>query len=122
MRNSWDIEFTEAFGAWWSGLPAAAKEAIAHDVELLGTLGPALGRPWVDSVKGSRHANMKELRTRHRTSAFRVLFAFDPRRTAVLLLGGDKSGDRRFYARMIRAADDLLDQHLDNLHGRGSRP
>ena len=94
MRDSWDIEFTEAIGEWWSALPASAQEAISHDVELLARLGPALGRPWVDSVKGSRHANMKELRTRHRASAYRVLFAFDPRRTGVLLLGGDAGPGR----------------------------
>ena len=122
MRDSWDIEFTEAFGEWWSALPASAQEAISHDVELLARLGPALGRPWVDSVQGSRHANMKELRTRHRASAYRVLFAFDPRRTGVLLLGGDKSGDRRFYARMVRAADDLLDRHLADLQGERPQP
>jgi len=119
MQHGWDIEFTDEFGRWWDTLPLAAQEAIAHDVEVVGHVGPALGRPLVDSVRRSRHANMKELRTRHRRSAFRILFAFDPRRSAILLMGGDKTGNQRFYAQAVREADRLYDEHLETLRKEG---
>jgi hypothetical protein len=119
MQHGRDIEFTDEFGRWWDTLPLAAQEAIAHDVEVLGHVGPALGRPLVDNVRLSRHANMKELRTQHRRSAFRILFAFDPRRSAILLMGGDKAGNSRFYARAVREADHLYDEHLETLRKEG---
>jgi len=73
--------------------------------------GPALGRPFADTVKQSRHANMKELIPP--SSTIRVLFAFDPRRTAILLIGGDKRGEwMRWYDRTVALADDLYDEHL----------
>jgi hypothetical protein len=119
MQHGRDIEFTDEFGRWWDTLPLAAQEAIAHDVEVLGHVGPALGRPLVDNVRLSRHANMKELRTQHRRSAFRILFAFDPRRSAILLMGGDKAGNSRFYAQAVREADHLYDKHLETLRKEG---
>ena len=76
-------------------------------------------RPHADTVKGSRHANMKELRTQHAGRPLRTFFAFDPRRCAILLIGGDKSGDQRFYERMIPKADDLYDEHLAALRKEG---
>lgn len=76
--------------------------------------GPQLGRPRVDTLKGSRHANMKELRFSAAGGEWRVAFAFDPRRRAILLVAGDKSGgsERRFYRELIRKADDRFDAHL----------
>lgn len=76
--------------------------------------GPQLGRPRVDTLKGSRHANMKELRFSAAGGEWRVAFAFDPRRRAILLIAGDKSGgsERRFYRELIRKADDRFDAHL----------
>jgi hypothetical protein len=118
----WEVEFTEAFGVWWHRLDEAVQEAIAHDIEVLGRMGPGLGRPMVDTVSGSQFHNMKELRTTTRRRAIRILFAFDPRRRAILLIGGDKSGDARFYQRMIPIADRLLREHLDGLHGSGHEP
>jgi hypothetical protein len=88
-------------------------------VELLQSLGPGLPRPHADTLKGSRHPNMKELRTQHRGRPFRTLFAFDPRRAAILLIGGDKTGDSRFYDRMISLADRLYDEHLNQLQKEG---
>jgi hypothetical protein len=88
-------------------------------VKLLQQLGPLLGRPHADTVKGSRHSNMKELRTQHRGRPLRTLFAFDPRRSAILLIGGDKTGDDRFYDRMIPLADRLYDEHLHELRRKG---
>ena len=78
-----------------------------------------LGRPYADTVNGSRHPNMKELRTQHRGHPLRTLFAFDPRRCAILLIGGDKTGDAQFYERMIPLADRLYDEHLASLGREG---
>ncbi len=115
----WEVEYTDEFGAWWDQLDAREQEAIAASVELLRQLGPNLPRPHADTLKRSRHSNMKELRTQHEGRPLRTMFAFDPRRRAILLIGGDKSGDSRFYDRMIPLADDLYDAHLETLHKEG---
>jgi hypothetical protein len=115
----WEVEFTDEFGGWWDQLDASEQEAIAASVELLRKLGPNLPRPHADTLKGSRHSNMKELRTQHEGRPLRTWFAFDPRRRAILLIGGDKSGDDRFYDRMIPLADDLYDAHLEALRREG---
>lgn len=87
----WEVVFTEEFGRWFEGLTEAQQDAIVARVDLLEAHGPALGRPTVDTIKASRHSNMKELRISE-GAAIRILFAFDPQRQAVLLIGGDKSG------------------------------
>ena len=87
-------------------------------MEVLKRTGPNLGRPYVDSVKGSRHENMKELRVQSKGRPFRIFFAFDPLRRAVLLIGGNKTGDKRFYVRMIPIADVLYDDYLQDLGER----
>lgn len=111
----WEIEYIEEFEVWWETLSEAQQDAVSAMVDLLAETGPALGRPAVDGVKGSRHQNMKELRVSQR-GALRVLFAFDPRRAAILLLGGDKSGQwEAWYRRAIPRADDLFDEHLREL-------
>lgn len=111
----WDIEFTDEFEAWWDTLSAEQQEAITGAVEILEMFGPSLGRPLVDHVKGSRHRNMKELRV-SRGGALRILFAFDPRRIALLLLGGDKTGEwSAWYERAVPQADSLYDEHLRTL-------
>ncbi len=115
----WEVEYTDEFGVWWNQLDANEQEAIAASVELLRELGPNLPRPHADTLKGLRHSNMKELRTQHEGRPLRTLFAFDPRRRAILLIGGDKSGDDRFYDRMIPLADDLYDAHLETLREEG---
>jgi hypothetical protein len=111
----WEIEFTDEFERWWQSLTAEEQESLAASVELLRQVGPRLSRPHADVLKGSKHANMKELRTQHQGRPLRTLFAFDPRRCAILLIGGDKTGDDRFYERMIPLADQLYDQHLEQL-------
>ena len=95
---------------------AVQDEILAH-ARLLEKFGPALGRPRVDTLKGSRHANMKELRFDAAGGVWRVAFAFDPRRKAILLTAGDRSGGgkKRFYRRLIRKADERFDQHLSRL-------
>ena len=116
----WEVEYTDEFERWWLTLTTGAQESVAASVELLRLLGPSLPRPYADTVKGSRHANMKELRSQHRGHPLRTLFAFDPRRSAVLLVGGDKTGDDRFYERMIPLADRLYDEHLAQLKQEGA--
>ena len=111
----WEIELLPEFAEWWQGLPPDAREAIGHDLDLLVSRGPFLGRPIADTVRGSRFANMKELRTMHLGRQYRSFFAFDPRRRAIVLVGGDKSGDARFYDRMIARADVLFAEHLHRL-------
>jgi len=111
----WEVEYTDEFGAWWDTLSAEEQQGIDAAVGLLADQGPGLGRPLADTVTGSRHPNMKELRV----GTIRVLFAFDPRRTAVLLIGGDKR-DRwqEFYETRIPLADRLWDEHLAELEQR----
>jgi len=115
----WDIEFTDEFEHWWRELNDEEQESVSASVELLATLGPGLPRPHADTLKNSKHSNMKELRTQHQGRPLRTLFAFDPRRSAILLIGGDKTGDNRFYERMIPEADRLYDEHLAELKEEG---
>jgi len=92
----WIVEFTEEFETWWDTLPEEVQDRIHDSVRLLEERGPKLGRPYADAVKGSRHANMKELRFRSDGGVWRV--AFDPERNAIVLVAGDKSGvsEKRF--------------------------
>jgi hypothetical protein len=115
---AWDVEYTAQFEAWFERLDEREQDSVVVAVEILQEAGPGLGRPLVDTVKGSRHPNMKELRPRR--GHLRILFAFDPRRMAILLLGGDKT-DRwqAWYQREIPRADDLYDEHLDALKNEG---
>lgn len=113
------MEVTGEFETWWNGLSEAEQEDIDAKVTLLRRLGPKLGRPHADTVRGSKHPNMKELVVQHQRRPYRVFFAFDPRRTAILLIGGDKTGDRRFYERCIPLADRLYDDYLTELGREG---
>ncbi|MBX3388388.1 MAG: type II toxin-antitoxin system RelE/ParE family toxin [Phycisphaeraceae bacterium] len=115
----WEVEYTDEFGEWWASLSEEEQESLAHDIELLEQLGPGLGRPKADTVKGSRFSNMKELRTQHAGRPYRTLFAFDPRRCAILLIGGCKQGEDRFYEQFIPEADRLYGEHLEQLKREG---
>jgi hypothetical protein len=115
----WEVEFTDEFGLWWDSLSEAQQDAVAVGVKVLQMRGPNLSRPYADTVKGSRHANMKELRTQCGGAPLRTFFAFDPRRCAILLIGGDKTGRKRFYDEMIPLADRLYDEHLKALAEEG---
>ena len=115
----WEIEFTEQFRDWWSELFREQQLAGGARIELLEARGPSLGRPAVDRIKTSRHHNMKELRS-EQADALRVLFMFDPRRNAILLLGGDKSGQwEEWYKWAIPTADNLYDTYLNELRKEG---
>lgn len=113
----WEVEYTNEFEDWWSELNTEEQESIAEVVLLLRDFGPRLTRPYSDTVRGSRHQNMKELRIQHQGNPYRVLYAFDPRRMAILLLGGCKKGDDRWYERNIPIVDDLYDEHLREIEG-----
>jgi hypothetical protein len=117
----WEVEFTDEFGDWWDSLTEDEQESLTVSVKLLQVLGPALGRPHADTVKNSRHSNMKELRTQCHGQPIRTFYAFDPRRRATLLIGGFKSQDKQFYERMIPLADRIMDKHLQNIEKEGER-
>jgi hypothetical protein len=116
---SWDVEYTNEFGAWWVTLGESEQEDIAAIVALLDERGPQLPFPYSSSVEGSKHDHMRELRVQSRGSPLRIFYAFDPRRTAILLIGGDKTGNKRFYEEMIPVADRLYDEHLSELRKEG---
>jgi len=116
---AWEVEYTDQFGEWWDNLAEEEQEAVTAAVNVLQRGGPNLGRPLVDTIKQSRHKNMKELIPP--ASDIRVLFAFDPRRAAILLIGGDKSGEwSAWYDRMVPVADELFDEHLRELESEGA--
>lgn len=120
-KMSWEVEATDQFVDWFDSLSSDDQDTVGIAVEVLEEEGPSLGRPFVDTVKSSRHRNMKELRPQ--ASSIRVLFAFDPRRTAILLLGGDKQGQwQTFYREAIPQADALYDEHLETLRREGLLP
>jgi hypothetical protein len=119
---TWEVEFHRDFDLEFDALPdGVQKELLAHAL-LLERFGPQLGRPRVDTLKGSRHANMKELRFDAADGVWRVAFAFDPKRNAVLLIAGDKSGggEKRFYRQLIAKADERFDEHLSRINKKGA--
>lgn len=115
-----EVNYTDEFEEWWDGLTVEQQEDIAARVELLEEHGPALGRPVVDRVSSSAFQNMKELRCSS-DGTLRVLFAFDPRREAILLLGGDKTGEwNAWYDWAIPRADALYTEYLRELRREGT--
>lgn len=118
-RQPWEVQFTPQAEAWFLALKTEDANRIAATFDELERRGPTLGRPFVDSVTGSRHHNMKEARSVG--GHLRALFAFDSRRQAIVLVGGDKRGDwKGWYERNIPRADRLYDRHLRD-DGRGGR-
>jgi hypothetical protein len=116
---SWDVEYTDEFGGWWEDLTEAERESITATVGLLENDGPNLRFPHTSGVNDSKHDHMRELRIQHAGMPYRVLFAFDPRRSAILLLGGDKTGNDRWYVENVPVADRLYDVHLETLKKEG---
>jgi hypothetical protein len=109
---AWKVEFTDEFGEWWDGLTVEEQDSIADGVYVLEEFGPTLTRPQADTVRGSKYPNMRELRIQHQGRPYRVLYAFDPRRVGVLLIGGDKTGNSRWYEEFVPKADKIYSQHL----------
>ncbi|HEV2117738.1 MAG TPA: type II toxin-antitoxin system RelE/ParE family toxin [Terriglobales bacterium] len=109
---AWDVEYTDEFEAWWNTLEVDEQEEVEAKVELLEEFGPVLPRPHADVIVTSKHAKMKELRADVVRRQLRVLYAFDPRRKAILLIGGDKTGSPNWYKQYVPRADELFDDHL----------
>lgn len=116
---SWIVEYTDEFGQWWTTLTENQQDDTAAMVGLLENRGPALPFPYSSGIEGSRHDHMRELRVQSMGKPLRVFYAFDPRRTAILLIGGDKTGDDRFYETFTPVADTLYDVHLEELRKDG---
>ena len=118
MSPDWDIEVTSEFTIWWDSLTDAEEEDVSAVIVLLRQEGPTLPFPYSSGVQRSRHSRMRELRAQHKGRPYRVLYAFDPRRVAILLVGGDKTGDNRWYERFVPLADRLYDEHLKAISGK----
>ena len=112
---AYEVEFTSEFEAWWNSLSVAEQESIAYSVSLLQEFGTGLKRPHADTIHHSRFINMRELRSQHEGRPYRVLYAFDPRRTAMLLIGGDKTGNANWYAEFVPKAEAIYAQHLKEI-------
>jgi hypothetical protein len=110
----WDVEFTNEFEGWWETLTEEAQEIVNAKVLMLEALGPNLGYPHSSAIKGSRYP-LRELRVQFRGDPLRIIYVFDPRRTVLLLLGGDKTGDARWYDKFVPLAETLYLSHLENL-------
>ena len=111
----WEVEVSDEFLDWYDGLNVEEWESVNSAVGKLETYGPTLARPYVDTLVGSKYPNMKELRVQHQGRPFRILFMFDPRRNAYLILGGDKTGNADWYLAAIRRAEAIYAQHLKEI-------
>lgn len=118
--GDWDIEFHSDFYDEFLALSEAVQDDLLASLIPLQKLGPTLGRPNVDTLNASKYKNMKELRFNADDGVWRVAFAFDPERTAILLVAGDKSGtgQQRFYKTFIKKVDARFDSHLRQLKGK----
>jgi hypothetical protein len=115
-----EVEYTDEFNEWWESLDEAEQESVAVSVILLEEKGISLPFPYSSGVEGSKYGHMKELRIQHKGDPYRVLYAFDPRRIAVLLIGGNKGGDDRWYEKLIPKAEKIYEEHLRTLE-RGKK-
>jgi hypothetical protein len=111
----WDVQFDDEFKVWFDGLIEGLQDEILVNANLLRVHGPQLGRPYVDTLEGSTFTNMKELRVQFRGEPWRILFAFDPKRVAILLVGGNKQGDKRWYKKLLPIAEKRFQRHLKRL-------
>lgn len=113
----WTVEFIPEFEQEFDLLPHPVQDELLAQARVIEYFGPEAGRPRVDTLNGSRHKNMKELRFEVDNGVWRVAFAFDPQRHAILLVAGNKAGgsERRFYRRLIRVADERFEAHLERL-------
>lgn len=114
---AWTVAFGDEFEPEFDALAQAVQDELLARAAVLEHFGPELGRPQVDTLHGSKHANMKELRFDADDGVWRVAVAFDPQRKAILLVAGNKSGvkERRFYRRLIATADRRFDAHLERM-------
>jgi hypothetical protein len=115
----WSVEYTNEFEEWWDKLTENEQIDVSATVGLLEARGPNLGFPYSFGINGSTYTHMRELRIQHTGQPYRVLYAFDPRRTAILLFGGNKTGNDRWYEKYVPIADDLYEQHIATLIKEG---
>jgi len=108
----WNVEYTNEFEDWWLTLSEGEQIEIDAHVGLLEVRGPSLPFPYSSNISGSRYGEMRELRVQYKGDPYRILYAFDPRRSAILLIGGNKKGDDRWYDVFIPVADKLYKEHL----------
>lgn len=118
MTQKWLVEFTDEFEAWWLTLADYIQDDIDRAVILLEEYGPTLGYPYSSDIKGSKIA-LRELRVQSNGHPVRVLYAFDPVRSALLILGGDKTGNSRWYEENVPKAERLFAEHLKELEKEG---
>jgi hypothetical protein len=114
-RIMWEVEYTDEFGEWWETLGEAEQDAVAFSVGLLRSEGPSLRFPYSSGVMRSKHKTMRELRSQCKGRPLRTFYTFNPSRTAILLIGGDKTGDDRYYEIMIPQADRIYDAYLKEI-------
>jgi hypothetical protein len=119
---AWNVEYTDEFGEGWTTLTTAQQEDLSAVAEFLMERGPDLPFPYSSGVEGSKHSHMRELRVQSSGQPLRVFYAFDPTRSAILLIGGNKTGDKRFYKTMIPIANRLYDEHIAQLKREGLIP
>lgn len=112
---TWEVHFDEDFAGWYERQEAGLRIEIVSVSGLLKQFGPHLGRPQVETIEESSYSNMKELRVQYKGDPWRILFAFDPQRAAILLVGGCKAGDKRWYKKNVPIADERFRRHLENL-------
>jgi hypothetical protein len=111
----WEIEYTNEFGIWWDEISDQEQNDVVAVVNLLAEKGANLPFPYSSGIVGSKHSQMRELRVQSGGKPLRIFYAFDPRRTAILLIGGNKTGNNRFYEKYIPIADRLYDTYLNEL-------
>jgi hypothetical protein len=114
-----EIEFTDEFGKWWDSLSNSEQDSVREGVALLREFGTSLSFPYSSGISGSRHGHMRELRIQHEGNPYRILYAFNPLRIAILLTGGNKTADKRWYKKFVATADRLYDEHLEELKKEG---
>ena len=118
----WQVEYTDQFKDWWNTLSEGQQDDLAASVGLLMERGPTLPFPYSSGISSSRHSHMRELRTQSGGDPLRTFYAFDPIRVSVLLIGGNKTGNDRVYEEYIPIADELYDDHLEELREEGIIP
>ncbi len=111
----WTVEYTDEFGSWWKTLSEKEQEDTAAIITLLEEKGPELPFPFSSGIEGSRFSHMRELRVQSKSNPLRVLYAFDPRRVAILLIGGNKRGNKLWYNKYVPIAEKLYKDHLAEL-------
>jgi hypothetical protein len=116
-QNDWKVSFCAEFEPEFRQLPSLVRQELAARVNLLKQIGPTLGRPYIDTLNGSRYNNMKEIRFKADDGVWRVAFAFDPTQCVILLVAGDKAGvsETQFYKKLVKKADQRFEAHLQTL-------